>query len=84
MAGVGILMVINQMFLLRKFWLKKFSLKQLLYILNFGVLFVFILMSIVHPLYWFISLFILLVPIQSLIQPIYSSEILEHADPSAK
>lgn len=84
MAGVGIIMVLNQIFLLRKFWLKRFSLKQLLYILNFGVLFVFILMSIVHPLPWFISLFVLLVPLQSLIQPIYSSEIMEHADQNAK
>ncbi|AHB40914.1 hypothetical protein P148_SR1C00001G0099 [candidate division SR1 bacterium RAAC1_SR1_1] len=84
MAGTGIIMVLNQVFLLKRFWLKKFSLKQLLYILNFGVLVVFILMSIVHPLPWFISLFVLLVPLQSLIQPIYSSEIMEHADPNAK
>lgn len=84
MAGVGIIMVLNQVFLLKKFWLKKFSLKQLLYILNFGVLIVFTLMSIIKPLPWFISMFILLVPLQSLIQPIYSSEIMEHADPHAK
>lgn len=84
MAGTGIIMVLNQVFFLRKFWLKKFSLKQLLYILNFGVLGIFILMSIIHPLPWFVSLFVLLVPLQSLIQPIYSSEIMEHADPHAK
>lgn len=84
MAWIGILMVINQVFLLKKFWLKKFSLKQLLYILNFGVLIVFILMSIVNPLYWFLSLFMLLVPLQSLIQPIYASEIIEHTDPNSK
>ncbi len=84
MAGVGIIMVLNQVFLLKKFWLKKFSLKQLLYILNFGVLIVFILMSLIKPLPWFVSLFVLLVPLQSLIQPIYSSEIMEHADPHAR
>lgn len=74
-----VIVVLNQAFFLRKFWLKNFSLKTLLYIINIWALIIYILLSLIHPLYFFLAIFLFLIPFQSLLNPVYQSEILEHA-----
>ncbi len=81
-AAFGLLLALNQMFFLRKFWLKKFTINQLFYIINFGAFIIFLALFVVSVLFknlrLFLCLFLMIVPIQTLIMPIYQSEIVEH------
>lgn len=77
MAGFGVIMVGNQLFLLKQFWLKHFALATLLWIITIGSCAFFILLALIEPLTIFLSIFLLLVPLQSLINPIYNSEIVD-------
>jgi len=47
MSGVGILMALNQAFLLKHFWLKRFSLKVLFVMVNVAIFISFSLLSII-------------------------------------
>lgn len=80
MAGLGLTMVFNQVFLLKNFWLKKFSLNQLLYIINIWLVVFFWLIAITKDLNLFLMLFFFLVSIQTLVAPVYNWEIIEHTD----
>ncbi|MDD3302938.1 MAG: MFS transporter [Candidatus Gracilibacteria bacterium] len=86
-ATFGLIVVINQVFFLRRFWLKYFSLNTLLYIINFGAFGVYLLLTFLsfgHYLFVFLGVFLLLVPFQSLLNPVYQIEIMEHASETEK
>ncbi|NUJ97161.1 MFS transporter [Candidatus Gracilibacteria bacterium] len=78
MSGIGLIIAINQAILLKKFWLKYFSLKKLFYISNIGIFIIFILLSIIKPLWLFLIVFFLLIFFQGIINPIYQGEIVEN------
>lgn len=80
MAWFWITMIFNQIFLLRNFWLKKFSLNQLLYIINIWLVIFFALIATTNNLILFLSYFFFLVSIQTLVAPVYNWEIVEHTD----
>lgn len=79
MSWVWLMIAINQMFLLKKFWLKYFSLKQLFYITNISIFIIFLILWFVWNIYLFLSVFFVLVLFQWVVNPIYQSEIVETA-----
>lgn len=76
-AGIWLLLVINQAFFLNKFWLKRFDSKTLIYIANFWILTVYLLLSLYTNIYYFIVIYLCLVPFQSLVNPVYQIEIMD-------
>ncbi|MFA5917726.1 MAG: MFS transporter [Candidatus Gracilibacteria bacterium] len=78
-ALFGVIVMLNQAIFLKHFWLKYFSVDKLLYIINFGTFTVYVLLSLIHPLYLFLGTFLLLIPFQSILNPVYQTEIMEHA-----
>lgn len=87
-AWFWFILVLNQIFFLKQFWLKKFSINQLLNIINFWALIILLMLFLINKLtdniLIFIWLFLFMVPIQTLINPIYQSEIVEHAAKNAQ
>lgn len=79
MAGIWLWIAINQAFLLKRFWMKYFSLKQLFIITNIGIFIIFSLLSIINYLPLFLWVFYSLVFFQWVVNPIYQSEIVETA-----
>lgn len=80
LAWFWVLIVISQVFLLKKFWLKYFSLNQLLYISNIWLFVVFVALSFVKPLRWFVAFLTLMVPFQTILNPVYQWEIIEKSE----
>lgn len=80
LAWMWLIFVLNQMFLLRKFWLKKFSLNWLLYIINIGLFISFLALSLIKPLPAFLFLFIFVASLQIIVNPVYQWEIIEHVE----
>ncbi|MDD2487223.1 MAG: MFS transporter [Candidatus Gracilibacteria bacterium] len=80
LAGIGVVFFINQAFLLRKFWLKRFSLNTLLYIINIGVFLLFLALWLIKPLPYFLFLFVFLASIQIIVNPVYQGEIIENTE----
>lgn len=78
MAFTWILMILNQIFLIRQFWLKKFNLNQLLYIINISIFLVFLMLNVTNSFLTFIIIFTLIIPFQWIIDPVYQSEIMEN------
>lgn len=83
-AAFWVIMVLNQVFLLKRFWLKKFSLKSLLYIVNIWSLIVFLCLGIFKPFYAFCFFFLMLVPFQTLLNPVYQWEMIEFVSPNSR
>lgn len=81
---MGVVFVLNQGFLLQKFWLKRFKLDTLLYIINFGLLSLFSMLAFVHSLPLFLFLFIFVASFQIVVNPVYQSEIIEHSELHAR
>lgn len=79
MAGIGLGIAINQAFLLKRFWMKYFSLKQLFLITNFWIFIIFWLLSVINTLPLFLVVFYSLIFFQWVVNPIYQSEIVETA-----
>lgn len=79
MSGVWVILVINQAFLLRKFWLKRFNLNKLIYIINIWFFIVFILLTLSKTVLLFILCLLCVAPLQWLLNPIYQWEMSEHA-----
>lgn len=80
MAASGLVLAINQWLLMGRFWLKRFNSNQLIFIINFSLLFFYSLLTIVEPLYAFVGLLILLLPFRALLNPVYQSEIIEYTE----
>ncbi len=78
MSGIGLIFAINQAFLLKRFWLKYFSLKTLFYLSNIWIFIIFVLLSLIKPLWLFLWVFSILVFFQWVINPIYQGEIVEN------
>lgn len=76
-ASIWLLLVINQAFFLRKFWLKRFDPKTLIYIANFWIFTIYLLLSLYTNIYYFILIYLCLVPFQSLVNPVYQIEIMD-------
>lgn len=79
-SWIGLIIVINQAFLLKKFWLKYFTLKTLFYIINIWIFLLFLLLSFTRDLNIFLFLFFILILIQWVVNPIYQSEIVENTN----
>lgn len=77
MSWVWLIVAFNQAFLLKKFWLKYFKLKNLFLLVNIWAFFLFLTLSFLTYFPAFLSTFYLLVLIFWLVAPIYSSEIVE-------
>lgn len=77
MSWVWLFIAINQAFLLKRFWLKYFSLKQLFFITNIWIFIIFSLLSVINSLPLFLVVFYTLVFFQWVVNPIYQSEIVE-------
>lgn len=77
MWWIWLWIAINQAFLLKKFWMKYFSLKNLFIITNFWILIIFSLLSLINHLPLFLVVFYTLVFFQWVVNPIYQSEIVE-------
>ncbi|EKE27417.1 MAG: hypothetical protein ACD_3C00209G0002 [uncultured bacterium (gcode 4)] len=80
MAASWFILALNQLFLMRWFWLKKFSTNQLIFIINFWLIFFFLLLTFIKPLYLFIWILIFLLPFRALLNPVYQSEIMEYTE----
>lgn len=80
MAASGLVLALNQWLLMGRFWLKRFNSNQLIFIINFSLLFFYSLLAIIEPLYIFVGLLILLLPFRSLLNPVYQSEIIEYTE----
>lgn len=77
MWWIWLWVAINQAFLLKRFWMKYFSLKKLFIITNFWILIIFLLLSFINNLPLFLAVFFILVFFQWLVNPIYQNEIVE-------
>lgn len=80
LAWFWITMILNQIFVLRQFWLKYFSLNQLLYIINISLVIFFILITFTNNLVLFLIFFFILICIQTVVAPVYNWEIIEHTE----
>lgn len=83
MAGIGVLMIINQGFLLKKFWLKKFDEAKLEIWLLLFISAGFLMMSVPYLYLFTIGLFIMIMN-QSVLRAVMSSRITGFSDPSKK
>jgi hypothetical protein len=77
-SWVWLVIAINQAFLLKRFWLKSFSLKNLFYIMNIWIFFLFLILFFTKDLTFFLIFFYLLIALQWVVNPIYQSEIVEN------
>ena len=80
LAWIWLVFVINQLFLLKKFWLKNFSLNQLLYITNIWLFLIFLGLRFVNSLFLFLILFIFAASLQIIVNPVYQGEIIENTE----
>lgn len=80
MALSWLALAINQWIFMERFWLKKFNSNQLIYIINIWILFLFVLLIFIKPLYAFIWILVLMLPFRWLINPVYQSEIIEYTE----
>lgn len=79
MSWIWLFIALNQMVLLKHFWLKYFSLKSLFYIANIWIFIVFTILSFINNIFIFLPIFYCLVFFQWIVNPIYSSEIVQNA-----
>ena len=79
LACVGVIMAINQAFLLQKFWLQKFNTRNLVVIMNMSLCVLFLCMWLVTNYIWFLAIRFITVPFYTLVQPVYSTEIIKHS-----
>jgi len=80
MSVIWIVIFLNQAVLFKKSWLKYFSIKKLIFILNIWVLILFLILSFVYKINILIGLFLLLVMFYGIIRPIYQTELIENVD----
>lgn len=80
MAVSWLMLAINQWILMGRFWLKRFNPNQLIIIVNWWLLFFYIILSFELPLYIFVLLLIFMLPFRSLLNPVYQSEIIEYTE----
>jgi MFS family permease len=78
MSGVWLVLAINQVFLLRRFWLKLFPLNKLFFIINIWIFILFSMLFFIKNLSIFLIVFFTLIAFQWVVNPIYQSEILEN------
>lgn len=77
MAWVWLIIAFNQAFLLKKVWLKYFSLKNLFIIVNVVIFILFIILSFLNYFPIFIVVFYIMVLFAWIVNPIYAWEIVE-------
>lgn len=81
---VGFIGLLNQIILLKKFWLNFFSYKFLLFFSNLGLLILTFLMGLPVTLELFVVLFIFSSILLGVFRPIYNTEIMETTDRTAE
>lgn len=79
LAVVGLVSVINQWFLVPKFWTKYFSNNTLFYIIHIAMIPLFITMWLAGNLWLFLVAWFGVVPFSSLAMTVYNSEIVQHS-----
>lgn len=84
MAISWLALAVNQWLLLNMFWLKRFSPDMLLKIINYWIFIWFILLTFIKPLYFAVTLIVILLPLRSLVNPVYQSEIIEYSELHAR
>ncbi len=77
MAWVWIMIAFNQAFLLKKVWLKYFSLKNLFIIVNVAIFILFVILSFLNYFPIFLIVFYIMVLFAWVVNPIYAWEIVE-------
>lgn len=77
MAWVWIMIAFNQAFLIKKVWLKYFSLKNLFIIVNIAIFILFIILSFLNYFPVFLVVFYTMVLFAWVVNPIYAWEIVE-------
>lgn len=75
LAGIWVITIINQIILVPKFWIKKFTNKQLLSIISIGMIPGVIIMLLAPQWWMFIVWWFAIVPFGSLMQVWYNNEI---------
>lgn len=80
LAAVGVMIAINQVVLMPKFWLKNFSSRQLMTILHIALVPLFIALAWAPQMFWVVVLMLVLTPFQGLINPIYQADIIGKVD----
>jgi len=83
MAIIGLIMIVNQGFLLKKFWLKRFDEAKLEVWLLLPVAFGFFMMSSTNFYLFFLGMFLMILN-QSVLRAVMSSRITGFADPRKK
>lgn len=78
MSTVWLVIAFNQAFLLKRFWLKMFSISKLFFIINIWIFILFLLLFFIKDLTMFLIVFFFLVALQWVVNPIYQSEIIEN------
>ena len=77
MTWIWVIVLLNQIFFLKQFWLKNFSLNSLLWIINIWAIIWYLFMNFAENIYFFLVFFAFLTPFQSLTNPIYQSEMID-------
>ncbi len=80
MAWVWLIIAFNQAFLLKKVWLKYFSLKNLFIIVNIVIFLLFIVLSFLNYFPIFLVVFYIMVLFAWIVNPIYAWEIVESTE----
>jgi hypothetical protein len=77
-SWIWIIISINQAFLIKNFWLKKFKLKNLFIFINIWIFILFFILFFIKSLLLFLFVFFSLIFLQWVVNPIYQSEIVEN------
>lgn len=84
LSAIGLVSAINQWFLLKAFWFKRFTHKQLIWFGNISYIVLLTCMMLVRTpdLLWvFVSAWILISLFIGPVMPVYNSEVIAHTDP---
>ena len=80
LSWVWVMIVLNQLFLLKRFWLKYFTLKKLFIILNTWLFISFVILSFPLNFAIFLVFFAIIMLFQWPVMPVYQSEVVDFID----
>lgn len=84
LSWIWAIQIVNQTFLMKKFWLKYFGEKNMIMLINIVILILYLILIFVTSFNIFIILIFAVMLIGSLANPMYQWEALEHADKQIK
>lgn len=83
MAAQGAIMVINQVMILKHFWLRRFQEPQLVLVMLLVFSLGYLLMGLVHAVFFFLGI-LFAVFAQSVLRPVFTSEVIGLSPPNIK